>query len=96
MTRPSICRLLALALMTAPTPSENPTQPFSALVEPQWRKTAQPTASAAGTGRHEEAGSAMSKVMPELVNQLTPDGKLPEQEGDILSKGLDMLRGHGA
>jgi uncharacterized protein YidB (DUF937 family) len=33
----------------------------------------------------------LSNLLPEVVNKLTPDGKIPE--GDILSKGMDMLGG---
>ena len=33
----------------------------------------------------------LSNLLPEVVNKLSPDGKIPE--GDILSKGMDMLGG---
>jgi uncharacterized protein YidB (DUF937 family) len=33
----------------------------------------------------------LSNLLPEVVNKLTPDGNVPE--GDILSKGMDMLNG---
>jgi uncharacterized protein YidB (DUF937 family) len=40
-----------------------------------------------------QASSAMAQILPELVNQLTPGGQLPQDSGDILSKGLEFLRG---
>src|SRR5262245_47939152 len=40
-----------------------------------------------------QASSAMAQILPELVNQLTPNGQLPEDSGDILSRGLASLRG---
>ena len=33
----------------------------------------------------------LTTLLPEVVNKLTPDGKIPE--GDILSKGADLLGG---
>jgi uncharacterized protein YidB (DUF937 family) len=33
----------------------------------------------------------LTTLLPEVINKLTPDGKIPE--GDILSKGMDMLGG---
>ena len=33
----------------------------------------------------------LTNLLPEVVNKLTPDGKIPE--GDILSKGADLLGG---
>ncbi len=33
----------------------------------------------------------LSNLLPDVVNKLSPDGKIPE--GDILSKGMDMLGG---
>jgi uncharacterized protein YidB (DUF937 family) len=35
--------------------------------------------------------SQLTNLLPEVVNKLTPDGKVPE--GDIMSKGMDMLGG---
>lgn len=35
--------------------------------------------------------SQLSKLLPDVVDKLTPDGKVPE--GDIMSKGMDMLGG---
>jgi uncharacterized protein YidB (DUF937 family) len=42
-----------------------------------------------------QASSAMAQILPELVNQLTPGGQLPDDSTDILSRGLAMLRGGG-
>lgn len=33
----------------------------------------------------------LSDILPEVVNKLTPEGKVPE--GDILGKGMDMIGG---
>jgi uncharacterized protein YidB (DUF937 family) len=33
----------------------------------------------------------LSNLLPQVVDKLTPDGKVPE--GDMLSKGMDMLGG---
>ena len=40
-----------------------------------------------------EASSMLAKMLPEIVNQLTPQGQVPENHGDLLSQGLAMLRG---
>jgi uncharacterized protein YidB (DUF937 family) len=41
----------------------------------------------------QQAGGVLSKVLPELVNQMSPSGALPDNHGDLMSKGLEMLRG---
>ena len=33
----------------------------------------------------------LTTLLPEVINKLTPDGKIPE--GDMLKKGMDMLGG---
>ena len=33
----------------------------------------------------------LSNLLPDVVDKLTPDGKVPE--GDIMSKGMDLLGG---
>jgi uncharacterized protein YidB (DUF937 family) len=43
----------------------------------------------------QQAGGILSQLMPELVNQLTPQGQLPQGHGDLLSKGLEVLKGLG-
>ncbi len=39
-----------------------------------------------------QAGSMLAQILPELVNQLTPNGQVPDNHGDLLSQGLAMLR----
>jgi uncharacterized protein YidB (DUF937 family) len=39
-----------------------------------------------------QAGSVLSQILPELVNQLTPNGQIPDNHSDLLSQGLAMLR----
>lgn len=39
-----------------------------------------------------QAGSILSQILPELVNQLTPNGQIPDNHSDILAKGLELLR----
>jgi uncharacterized protein YidB (DUF937 family) len=41
----------------------------------------------------DQAGGALSKLLPELVNQMTPGGSVPDNHGDLLSGALGMLRG---
>jgi uncharacterized protein YidB (DUF937 family) len=43
-----------------------------------------------------QAGSAMAQILPELINQLTPNGQVPSDHSDLISKGLAMLTGRGA
>jgi uncharacterized protein YidB (DUF937 family) len=38
-----------------------------------------------------QAGSMLAQVLPELVNQLTPNGKVPDNHGDLISQGLAAL-----
>jgi uncharacterized protein YidB (DUF937 family) len=38
-----------------------------------------------------EVTSQLSNLLPQAVDKLTPDGKVPE--GDLLSKGMEMLGG---
>ena len=39
----------------------------------------------------EAAQSGLTQVLPLLVDQLTPDGKIPQ--GDIMSKGMELIEG---
>jgi uncharacterized protein YidB (DUF937 family) len=39
----------------------------------------------------EEISSRLTEILPKLVDKLTPDGQVPQ--GDIVSKGLDILKG---
>lgn len=42
----------------------------------------------------EQASGSLADLLPRVVDQLTPNGQLP-QGGDMLSQGLDMLRKGG-
>jgi uncharacterized protein YidB (DUF937 family) len=42
---------------------------------------------------HGDASSAIAQVLPELINQFSPQGQLPDNHADLLSQGLEMLRG---
>jgi uncharacterized protein YidB (DUF937 family) len=39
-----------------------------------------------------QANSALAQILPELINQLTPNGQIPGNDGDLISRGLSMLR----
>jgi uncharacterized protein YidB (DUF937 family) len=39
----------------------------------------------------EQAGSTMAQVLPELINQLTPQGQVPENGDEEIAQGLSML-----
>jgi uncharacterized protein YidB (DUF937 family) len=41
------------------------------------------------------AGSVLAMLLPELVNQLTPEGKLSGAQDDLIAKGLSLLSGKG-
>jgi uncharacterized protein YidB (DUF937 family) len=43
----------------------------------------------------QQAGGILSQVLPELVNQLTPQGTLPDNHHDLLSQGMDILKSLG-
>ena len=43
-----------------------------------------------------DASSMLARVLPEIVNQLTPQGRVPDNHSDLLSQGLAMLRGQSA
>jgi uncharacterized protein YidB (DUF937 family) len=40
-----------------------------------------------------EASKTLADYLPELLNQFTPDGKLPANEGDVLTSVMGMLGG---
>src|SRR5215831_7172794 len=42
---------------------------------------------------HGQASSAMAQILPALINQLTPNGRVPDDSGDLISRALSMLRG---
>jgi uncharacterized protein YidB (DUF937 family) len=39
----------------------------------------------------EDVASGLAKLLPEIIDKLTPDGKIPE--GGLLQQGLSMLKG---
>jgi uncharacterized protein YidB (DUF937 family) len=39
-----------------------------------------------------QAGSAMARILPELINQLTPHGQIPIDHADLVSQGLTALK----
>ncbi len=39
----------------------------------------------------DEAGSTMSQLLPELINQLTPQGQVTSESNDAIADGLDLL-----
>jgi len=43
----------------------------------------------------QQAGGLMAQLLPELINQLTPNGQVPANHGSLLSDGLKMLQGLG-
>jgi len=54
------------------------------------------TAAAAKLGvPAQQAGTLMAKVLPELINQLTPNGQVPGNSGGLLADGLKILQGMG-
>ncbi len=38
----------------------------------------------------EEASAGLAGLLPEIIDKLTPDGKVPD--GDMLAQGLNMLK----
>lgn len=48
-------------------------------------------ASQLGVSR-EEASGQLAEALPQVVDKLTPDGAVP-QEGDLMSRGVDLLKG---
>jgi len=42
-----------------------------------------------------QAGAVMANILPELVNQLTPAGEVSEDQDNLISKGLDLLKSVG-
>lgn len=41
---------------------------------------------------HEEVKSQLAQVLPQVIDRLTPNGQTPS-EGDLMSKGMNMLKG---
>jgi uncharacterized protein YidB (DUF937 family) len=41
----------------------------------------------------QDVSGGLAQYLPDVVNQLTPDGAIPANENELLSQGLDVLRG---
>lgn len=41
---------------------------------------------------HEEAAGGLAALLPQVVDKLTPNGQMPES-GDLLSQGMELLKG---
>lgn len=39
----------------------------------------------------DQAGSAMAQVLPEVINRLTPEGRVPENDNEEIAQGLSTL-----
>ena len=39
----------------------------------------------------EEVSSSMAQILPEIVNQLTPQGGVPDDGDEVLNRGASML-----
>ena len=44
----------------------------------------------------EQAGAAFARILPELVNRLTPDGRVPENPKDLIAEGLAKIKSWNA
>jgi len=42
----------------------------------------------------EQASGSLADILPQLIDQMTPNGQIP-QGGDLLTQGLDMLKKGG-
>src|SRR5262245_26431498 len=40
-----------------------------------------------------EASTQMASVLPDVIDRMTPEGQIPDEQDDLLSKGLAMLTG---
>ena len=38
-----------------------------------------------------QASSTMAQLLPDVINQLTPEGQVPENSNEEISQGLSML-----
>ena len=70
-----------------------------------WVSTGQQLASVLGSGplqdiaaqlgvSPEQASGSLADLLPQIVDQLTPNGQLP-QGGDLLTQGMDLLKKGG-
>ncbi len=45
---------------------------------------------------HAQVSGGLAQLLPQLVNQMTPNGSVPANHADLLSEGLALLSGRGA
>jgi uncharacterized protein YidB (DUF937 family) len=45
---------------------------------------------------HAQVSGGLAQILPQLINQLTPNGQVPANHADLLSEGLALLAGRGA
>ena len=45
---------------------------------------------------HAQVSGGLAQLLPQLVNQMTPNGTVPANHSDLLSEGLSLLAGRGA
>ncbi|MFI4979739.1 MAG: YidB family protein [Nevskiales bacterium] len=45
---------------------------------------------------HAQVSGGLAQLLPQLVNQMTPNGSVPDNHSDLLSEGLALLAGRGA
>jgi uncharacterized protein YidB (DUF937 family) len=45
---------------------------------------------------HAQVSGGLAQMLPQLINQLTPNGQVPANHADLLSEGLALLAGRGA
>ena len=38
----------------------------------------------------------MAEILPELIHQLTPEGRLPPNHAELIARGLTILKSAGA
>jgi uncharacterized protein YidB (DUF937 family) len=41
----------------------------------------------------EQVSQGLSQYLPQVIDHLTPNGQVPEGGGDLLSQGLDLVKG---
>ncbi|MEN9560268.1 MAG: hypothetical protein RLZZ502_1479 [Pseudomonadota bacterium] len=41
----------------------------------------------------QQVGGGLANLLPELINQMTPKGNVPDNHGDMISQGLKILMG---
>jgi len=45
---------------------------------------------------HGQVAGGLAQILPQLIDQMTPNGQVPANHADLLSQGLAMLAGRGA